>query len=96
MEAAQQAQMIAGGAAGAGVRVYLLNPGSLPKMASMGAASLALAWAFGESAYPYLALFGMNAPASGAFVALVGLGIAEGAIKAAARLDLMAFFQRGK
>jgi len=88
--------MIAGGAAGAGVRVYLMNPGSVPKMLGMGSASLALSWAFGESAHHYLQVFGLNIPASGAFVALVGLGIAEGAIKAAAKLDLVAFFRRGK
>lgn len=95
LEAAQHAQLIAGGAAGAGVRVYLLKPSGWLQMLMMGLASFALAATFGETAYAYLKGYGFNLPATGAVVALVGLGIAEGAVKAAAKFDLGALFKRG-
>lgn len=96
LETAQHAQLIAGGAAGAGVRVYLLKPSGWLQMLLMGMASFALAATFGETAYAHLKGFGLNLPATGALVALVGLGIAEGAVKAAAKFDAGALFKRGK
>ena len=95
LDAAQHAQLIAGGAAGAGVRVYLLKPSGWLQMLMMGLASFALAATFGETAYAYLKGYGMNLPATGALVALVGLGLAEGAVKAAARFEIGALFKRG-
>ncbi len=95
LEAAQHAQLAVGAASGAAVRVYLLKPAGWLQMLAMGLASFALAATFGETAYAHLKGYGLNLPATGALVALVGLGIAEGAVKAAAKFDLGALFKRG-
>ena len=87
MDLANHAQLVAGGAAGGAARVYLRNPGTIPKMVAMGAVCIGLSSAFGEPAHHYLVGFGFNLPASGATVGLLGLTVAEGLLKAFSRFD---------
>lgn len=94
--AAEQAQIIAGGAAGAAARVYLRNPGTIVKAATMAVVCVALAAAFGTSAHHHLAAFGFNLPASGASVGLGGLTIVEGVIKGLEKIDFGGIFKRSK
>lgn len=96
MEAAAQAQLIAGGAAGGAARVYIRNPGTLPKMLAMGAVCTGLAAAFGFPAHHYLEAFGFNLPASGATVGLAGLTVGEGFLKALEKFDFGVLLRRGK
>jgi hypothetical protein len=91
---AEQAQMIVGGAVGAGLRIYLRPARKVFRNAMTALICVAAAGVFGPSAQPWLNL---NAQGVGGVVALVCLGVAEGILRAVEKIDFGVFFsQKGK
>ena len=90
-----QAQVMVGGAVGAGLRLYLRPAGSLLRACFTGALCIGSASVFGPTAAKWLAWASINQAGSGAVVALVTLTVAEGVLRAVEKFDFMAFFRRG-
>lgn len=89
--AAEQAQVIVGGAVGAGLRLYLRPAGSIMRAVITGVLCIASASVFGPTAQAWLPL---NQAGCGAAVAFVTLTVAEGVLKAIERFDFGALLKR--
>lgn len=88
---AEHAQVIAGGAVGAGLRLYLRPAGSIARSVVTFALCVGSASAFGQNVQ---SLTGLNAGGAGGVVALVSLGVAEGILRAVERFDFAGLLKR--
>jgi hypothetical protein len=88
---AEHAQMIAGGAVGAGLRLYLRPAGKLLRNVFTVGICIASAAVFGPAIRPW---FDINAEAVGGIVALVSLGVAEGILSAIEKFDFAGLLKR--
>lgn len=91
---AEQAQVIVGGAVGAGLRLYLRPAGSMLRSVMTGGLSIGSAIVFGPTAALWLKWTSINQTGSGAVVALVTLTVAEGVLKSAERFDFGGMLKR--
>ena len=83
-EGSQQAQLAVGGGLGSALRVYIKHPGTLVKSAAMLVLGIGSASIFGTTVQP---LIGWNLPATGALIGLLGVGVAEGVVRAVDAFD---------
>lgn len=89
----ENAQLILGGAVGAGLRIYLRPAGRLVRNVATGVLCIGAASVFGHDVQAWLPL---NMAAAGGVVALGCLGVAEGILRAVERVDFLSLLKREK